>query len=48
MGKNNNLYAMRLDKELRGKLETIAEEDCCKVASVIRKACIRYIKERGY
>ena len=48
MTDKDKVYAFRMDKDLRNKLEVLAEEDCCKVANIIRKACIRYIKERGY
>lgn len=46
VAKDRTLIAIRMDSEMREQLRLIAEEDCCGVSVIVRKACRDYIQKR--
>ena len=39
--------SFRLNPKLYTMLKNVAEEDCCAISAVIRKACVLYVRQRG-
>jgi len=43
MKENERTMAVRMDAELYNRLAKVAEQDCCSVSAVVRRACVRYL-----